>query len=176
MFYVALSVVLGLLLPWPEQAFLAAHTLNISVASAQAYLSAVASGMMALMSIVFAMAFVMVQFRAIAYSPRLVVFMADDHSLFHALGIFAATFIYALVTLAWVDRNGSGTGPLFSSILVAILLIVSMLLFSRLVQRLSDLQMAARYSLRAGDQGTRDRDVNRQPKRRNQWPRSSCMC
>lgn len=141
LFYVGGSVVLGLAVPRLEQAFLPDFTLNISVPSAQAYLSAVASGMMALMSIVFAMAFVMVQFNAIAYSPRLVVWLAHDHSLFHSLGIFAATFIYALVTLLWVDRGGSGTVPWISGVIVAVLLIFSMLLFSRLVQRLSDLQI-----------------------------------
>jgi uncharacterized membrane protein len=51
-------------------------TLALSVASAQALLSAAASGMMALTGIVFAMAFVMVQFSAIAYSPRLVLWFA----------------------------------------------------------------------------------------------------
>src|SRR5688572_27359931 len=99
LFYVVGSVALGIAVPRLEQAFFPGFTLNIAVPSAQAYLSAVASGMMALMSIVFAMAFVMVQFNAIAYSPRLVVWLAHDHSLFHSLGIFAATFIYALVTL-----------------------------------------------------------------------------
>lgn len=143
LFYVVGSVVLGIAVPRLEQALLPGFTLNIAVPSAQAYLSAVASGMMALMSIVFAMAFVMVQFNAIAYSPRLVVWLAHDHSLFHSLGVFAATFIYALVTLVWVDRGGSGTVPWISAAIVAVLLITSMLLFSRLVQRLSDLQITS---------------------------------
>ena len=76
MVYVGAAVVCGLLLPRIEQAYLASYTLNLSVASAQAYLSAAASGMMALTGIVFAMAFVMVQFSAIAYSPRLVLWFA----------------------------------------------------------------------------------------------------
>ena len=53
------------------------------------------------------MAFVMVQFSAIAYSPRLVLWFARNRMLFHALGAFTGTFIYALFTLAWVDRRGS---------------------------------------------------------------------
>src|ERR1700749_1026960 len=106
MVYVGASVVCGLALPRIEQAYLASYTLNLSVASAQAYLSAAASGMMALTGIVFAMSFVMVQFSAIAYSPRLVLWFARDRTLFHALGAFTATFIYALFTLAWVDRGG----------------------------------------------------------------------
>ena len=150
--YVGASVIGGLALPRIEQAYLPSYTLNLSVASAQAYLSAAASGMMALTGIVFAMAFVMVQFSAIAYSPRLVLWFARDRVLFHSLGAFSATFLYALFTLAWVDRGASGTVPLLSSMIVAIMLIVSMLLFSRLVQRLSDLQITNVLHL-TGDKG-----------------------
>jgi uncharacterized membrane protein len=141
MMYAAGSVIFGVLFPRLENAYLASYTLNVSVTSAQAYLSAAASGMMALTGIVFSIAFVMVQFSAIAYSPRLVLWFANDYTLFHSLGVFVATFIYSLVTLAWVDRGGSGTVPFFSSVLVGVMLIVSMLLFSKLVQRLSDLQV-----------------------------------
>jgi uncharacterized membrane protein len=143
MLYVCASVATGLILPRIEQLYFASYTLDLSVASAQAYLSAAGSGMMALTAIVFAMAFVMVQFNAIAYSPRLVLWLARDRMLFHALGTFAATFIYALFALAWVDRGGSGRVPLFSCLLVGIMLIVSMLLFSLLVQKLSDLQITS---------------------------------
>jgi uncharacterized membrane protein len=152
MIYVGASIVGGFTLPRIEQAYLGAYDLNLSPASAQAYLSAAASGMMALMGIVFAMAFVMVQFSAIAYSPRLVIWFGRDRFLFHALGAFAATFIYALATLAWVDRGGNGWVPLFSGLIVAILLLASMLLFARLVQRLSDLQITSVLQL-IGDKG-----------------------
>jgi uncharacterized membrane protein len=152
MIYVGASSVFGMLLPRFEHAFLPAYTSGISVASAQAGLSAVASGMMALTGVVFAMAFVMVQFSAIAYSPRLVRWFARDHALFHSLGAFAATFIYALFALVWVGRNGSEAVPLFSTLLVGILLIVSMLLFSRLIQRLTDLQITSVLQL-IGDKG-----------------------
>ncbi len=135
-----------------EQAYLSGYTLAVSVASAQALLSAASSGMMALTGIVFAMAFVMVQFSAIAYSPRLVLWFARDRMLFHALGAFTATFIYALFTLAWVDRGGSAKVPLFSMLLVGLMIIVSMLLFSRLMQRLGDLQIGNVLHL-LGDQG-----------------------
>jgi uncharacterized membrane protein len=152
MIYVAASVVGGLALPRIEQAYLGSYTLNLSVSSAQACLSAAASGMMALTGVVFAMAFVMVQFSAIAYSPRLVLWFARDRVLFHSLGAFAATFIYALFTLAWIDRDASGTVPLLSTLLVAVMLIYSMLLFSRLVQRLTDLQITSVLQL-IGDKG-----------------------
>ncbi len=72
--------------------------------------------------------------------------------LFHALGAFTATFAYALFTLAWVDRGGSARVPLFSTLLVGIVIIVSMLLFARLMQRLGDLQIGNVLHL-IGDQG-----------------------
>ena len=53
MIYVAASAICGVLLPRLENVYLASYTLNVSVASAQAYLSATASGMMALTGIVF---------------------------------------------------------------------------------------------------------------------------
>jgi uncharacterized membrane protein len=152
MVYVGAAVTAGLFLPRLEQAYLASDTLLLSIGSAQAYLSAAASGMMALTGIVFAMGFVMVQFSAIAYSPRLVLWFARDPILFHALGVFGATFIYALFTLAWVDRGGAGGVPLFSSLLVGVLIIVSLFLFSKLIQRLGDLQISnVLHSI--GDQG-----------------------
>ena len=135
-----------------EQAYLSGYTIALSVSSAQALLSAAASGMMALTGIVFAMAFVMVQFSAIAYSPRLVLWFARDRMLFHALGAFTATFVYALFTLAWVDRGGSAKVPLFSMLLVGIMIIISMLMFARLMQRLGDLQIGNVLHL-VGDQG-----------------------
>ncbi len=143
MVYVAGSLAFGLALPRIEQSYLGFVSLGLSVSSAQACLSAVASGMMALTSVVFAMAFVMVQFSAIAYSPRLVLWFAKDRFLFHSLGVFSATFVYALFALAWIDRDGSGVVPAVSVLLVGFLLVASMLLFARLVQRLTALQITS---------------------------------
>jgi uncharacterized membrane protein len=139
--YAAASAMCGLMLPRVEHAYLPSYASGISVASAQAFLSAVASGMIALTGIVFSIAFVMVQFSAIAYSPRLVLLFARDSMLFHSLGIFVATFVYSLATLAWTDREASGVVPLISFWLVGVLVLLSMLLFSRLVKRVSDLQI-----------------------------------
>jgi uncharacterized membrane protein len=155
MLYVVGAVAGGLVLPRIEHAWqtdAATQAFELSVSSAQAYLSAAASGMMALTGIVFAMGFVMVQFSSIAYSPRLVLWFARDRMLFHALGAFSATFIFALATLAWVDRAGSGMVPPFSCGVVGVLIVVSMLMFSRLMQRLSDLQISNVLRL-IGDEG-----------------------
>jgi uncharacterized membrane protein len=141
MIYVGVTIVAALTLPRIEQAYLPSFTHSISVASAQAVLSSIASGMMALTGIVFSLAFVMVQFSATAYSPRLVIWLSRDPVLFHSLGVFIATFCYAIAALAWTDRGGSGKVPFFSMMLVIALLMVSTMLFARLIGRLSSLQI-----------------------------------
>ena len=157
MIYAAASFLGGITLPRLEQAYFP-YGFGISVASAQAFLSAVASGMIALTGIVFTVGLVMVQFSAIAYSPRLVLLLARDPKLFHSLGVFIATFIYSLSVLLHVDRNGSGVVPLISGSVVAGLLLLSTLLFSALMKSLTDLQIT--YVLHViGDKG---RDVVRE--------------
>jgi uncharacterized membrane protein len=141
MVYTAVSVVAGVVLPRIEHTYFAGHVHEMSVGSATAFFSSVSSGMMALTGIVFAIAFVVVQFSALAYSPRLVVMFANDPTLFHTLGIFFATFTYSLVVLMWTDRGGSGTVPQFSTTLVTTLLIVSMIAFAKLIQNLNKLQI-----------------------------------
>jgi len=157
MIYAAASFLGGITLPRLEQAYFP-HGFGISVASAQAFLAAVASGMIALTGIVFTVGLVMVQFSAIAYSPRLVLLLARDPKLFHSLGVFIATFTYSLSVLLHVDRNGSGVVPLISGSVVAGLLLLSTLLFSALMKSLTDLQIT--YVLHViGDKG---RDVVRE--------------
>ncbi|MCW3477020.1 DUF2254 domain-containing protein [Limobrevibacterium gyesilva] len=141
MVYMATSVAAGTILPRLEQAYLGAYTHHMSVGAALAFFSAVSSGMIALTGIVFAIAFVTVQFSAVAYSPRLVIMFVNNPALYHTLGIFFATFTYSLVALAWTDRGGSGIVPLFSTMLVVVLLVVSMLAFSLLIRSLDILQI-----------------------------------
>jgi uncharacterized membrane protein len=141
MVYTVASVSAGLILPRVEHVYLASFTHGVSVGSALAFFSSVSSGMMALTGIVFAIAFVVVQFSALAYSPRVVVMFANSPALYHTLGIFFATFAYSLAALSWTDRGGSGEVPLFSTMLVIALLVVSMLAFSRLIRSVNDLQI-----------------------------------
>ena len=157
MIYAAASFLGGVTLPRLERAYFPYNS-GISVASAQAFLTAVASGMITLTGIVFTVGLVMVQFSAIAYSPRLVLLLARDPMLFHSLGVFIATFTYSLSVLLNVDRDGSGVVPLISGIVVAGLLLLSMLMFSALIKGLRDLQIT--YVLHViGDMG---REVVRQ--------------
>ena len=94
----------------------------------------------------------MVQFSATAYSPRLVLWISRDPVISHSVGVFTATFLYALAALAWVDRNGSGRVPLVGMSVIAVLLILSIIMFISLIQRVSMLQVT-RMLIFTGDQG-----------------------
>ena len=139
--YIGTTLVAGIVLPRLEAAYLADYSHTVAVASAQAFFSAVSSGIMALTGIVFAITIVMIQFSAVAYSPRVVAMFAGRRIMFHAMGVFIATFTYSLAALVWTDRGGTGTVPLFSSMLVFVLLCISLLLFAYLIQSVGDLQI-----------------------------------
>lgn len=113
----------------------------VAVAPAIAFFSAVGSGMIALTGVVFAIAFVTVQFGSAAYSPRLAIVFMTNPALYHTLGVFAATFIYSLAALVWTDRNGSGAVPVLSAALVVLMLIASMLALIWLIKSVIDLQI-----------------------------------
>jgi uncharacterized membrane protein len=102
--------------------------------------------MIALTGIVFSLAFVMVQFSAVAYSPRLVLWVSRDPVIWHSIGIFTATFLYAIGAMAWIDRPGSGRVPLLSGWLVILLMLASVAMFVALIQRLGLLQISRMLS------------------------------
>lgn len=81
----------------------------IASGSANAILSAIASGMMALTAILFSLLFVAIQVSGSAFSPRLVRVIGATRFLGHALGVFCGTFVYALFALRTIDI-GKQTG------------------------------------------------------------------
>ena len=141
MFYAVGTMLAGIVIPRMETYFFPVRHSDISPAAAEVYLSTTAAGMMALTGIVFSIAFVMVQFSAVAYSPRLVAWFGRDPTMFHSMGVFISTFLYSLATILWTDRSGSGLVPYYSIRIVLFLLLASMVMFARLVQRLADLQI-----------------------------------
>jgi uncharacterized membrane protein len=127
---------------------------QLSVATATSIYSSIASGMIALTGIVFSLSFVMIQFSATAYSPRLVLWLARDRALSHALGLFTATFIYAIAALAGVDRNGNSKVPAISAWVVVVLLMASVVMLISLIYRIERLQVNRMLTF-TGDQGRR---------------------
>src|SRR3974377_1909964 len=84
--YAVVAVAAGLTVPrfesrlWPELVS------PMSPSTALSIYASIASGMIALSGIVFALVFVMVQFSATAYSPRLVLWIARAPAMSHPLG------------------------------------------------------------------------------------------
>ena len=141
MVYVVVSTVAALTLPRLEFAYAHHHLTEVSLESARDVFATIAGGMMAFTGIVFAIAFLVVQFGSAAYSPRLAVMFAQRPAMYHVLGIFFATFTYSLAALTWTDRNGTGAAPLFSSLLVGLLLVISLFAFALLVRSIDTLQI-----------------------------------
>ncbi len=139
--YVVASSAAALVLPRLENAYLRETISGLSVDSARQCFTAIASGMLAFTGVVFAVAFMVVQFGTAAYSPRLTILFVGRPSLYHTLGLFFATFTYSLAALSWTDRSGRGAAPLVSSLVVMGLLFISLMAFALLVRSVSDLQM-----------------------------------
>ena len=150
--YTTVTLLVGATFPRLEHHFMPKLVTTVSAPAAMAICSSVSSGMIALTGIVFSLTFVMVQFSATAYSPRLVLWVARDPVISHALGVFISTFLYALIVIQWVDRSDSGRVPLLSSLLVLLLLVISMAMFIALIGRLAMLQIN-RMLVFTGDQG-----------------------
>jgi uncharacterized membrane protein len=150
--YAGAAVAAGLTLPRVESRLWPGLMAPMGVSQATAIYSAIASGMIALTGIVFSLVFVMVQFSAMAYSPRLVPAIARDPVVSHALGTFTATFLYAIAALAGVDRGGSGRVPVVSLCVVVIVLVASVAMFIALIQRISMLRVD-RVLMLMGDRG-----------------------
>ncbi len=150
--YACIAILAGLTFPKIESHIFPKLISTVSVTAATAMYSAIASGMIALTGIVFSLTFVMVQFSATAYSPRLVLWIARDPVMSHALGIFTATFLYAIAALGGVDRSGSGGVPSVSTWVVVALLVASVGMFISLIHRIGLLQVN-RMLIFTGDQG-----------------------
>jgi len=150
--YSAAAITAGICFPRIETRFLPHLVSPMSTSAAVAIYSSIASGMIALTGIVFSLTFVMVQFSATAYSPRLSLWIARSPVLSLSMGIFAATFLYAVAALAGVDRNSSGKVPFVSVWLVAALLLASVAAFIALIHRIGLLQVS-RMLIFTGDRG-----------------------
>jgi len=150
--YVGAALAAGFVLPRVERAYLSVLTFDLTKEAALAILTGIASGTMALTAIVFSIALLMLQFSAAAYSPRLLLWLARSAFINHAIGLFAATFVYSLAAVAWVDRGGSGRVPPLTVWFAMLLLLASVAMFIWLIDRVGMLQVT-RILMFAGDQG-----------------------
>jgi uncharacterized membrane protein len=150
--YVGVAMASGIIFPRVEGQLFPNLVAQVSTSAAMSFYSAIASGMITLTGIVFSFTFVMVQFSATAYSPRLVQWISRDPVISHALGVFAATFLYAISALVQVGRGGGDKVPFISGWIVVTLLLVSTGMFIALIRRISLLRVD-RMLVFTGDMG-----------------------
>ncbi len=137
--YVIGALLLGEIAPKFEPQNIAGLSFTIGVDDARAILSTVAGGMITFTGIVVSVAVLVVQFGAGQYTPRLVLRFRRDPAVKHALGMFVAPAVYALVSLRTVDPGAGETVPNFSIGVSLVLLVVAVVAFFVLVGRLLDL-------------------------------------
>ncbi len=94
---------------------------------ARAVLSTIASGMFTVTSIVISLTFIALTMMSSQLGPRLLVFFMRDRTTKVSLGIFIATIIYALVSMASIGASGDSTFAPHLSFVVAIVLAIASL-------------------------------------------------
>lgn len=137
--YVLCALALGELAPHFEPFEDTAFNFEIGVDDARAILSTVAGGMISFTGIVVSVAVLVVQFGAGQYTPRLVLRFRRDPLVKHALGLFVAPAIYALVTLRSIAPTDDQAVPNFSIGVALVLLVFAVIAFFVLAGRLLDL-------------------------------------
>lgn len=81
------------------------------VDGARSLLTVIASAMIAMASTVFAITIAAVAYASGNYGPRLLTNFMNDRGNQVSLGVFIATFVYALLVLRVVDGGGADAGP-----------------------------------------------------------------
>lgn len=132
----ALAIAMGIVLPDLDES--ASTTIGISFGSgaAQGMLGAMAGGMITFTGFVFSILLLAVQFGSSQFSPRMLRRFLRDPTTKFSLGVFMATFIYALLVLRTIGAGGNQDFVPNNSISIALLLLLlSMVMFLRLINR-----------------------------------------
>ncbi|MBK8294501.1 MAG: DUF2254 domain-containing protein [Solirubrobacterales bacterium] len=134
--FVALAIVLGIALPDLDKNTNDSIGLAFGAAAAQGMLGAMAGGMITFTGFVFSILLLAVQFGSSQFSPRMLRRFLRDPTTKVSLGMFMATFIYALFVLRAIQpANNDQFIPDFSVMISILLLLASMVMFLRLISR-----------------------------------------
>lgn len=132
----ALAIALGVGLPNLDEHTTTTIGISFGSDAARGVLGSIAGGMITFTGFVFSILLLAVQFGSSQFSPRMLRRFLRDPSTKFALGIFMATFIYALLVLRVVGTKANKAFVPNNSISVALLLLLlSMLMFLRLISR-----------------------------------------
>src|SRR4051794_5910201 len=101
------------------------RSLTGSPSAVQTILSTIASSTVTLGSLVLTVTTVAVQLAMGQFSPRIVAALLNDRRNQLAIGLFGATFVYALLVLREVDDQGAGVVPGVSVTVAVVLMLAS---------------------------------------------------
>ncbi len=147
--YITTALVLGGIIPYIVL-FIFSDISLFHADLAVTLLSTISGGMITFTGIVFSMIFVMIQFSSNAYSPRLAPFYLQDGVIKHSLGMFTATFLFSLTSLAATNLYKNGNVPDLSVLISIAAVVISAVLFLALIQRISVLQITSVLFMIAG--------------------------
>ncbi len=132
----ALAIAMGVVLPDIDESVNSTIGISFGAEAGRSVLGALASGMITFTGFVFSILLLAVQFGSSQFSPRMLRRFLRDPTTKISLGIFMATFIYALLVLRVVGTAGDQSFVPSNSISVALaMLLLSMMMFLRLVSR-----------------------------------------
>jgi uncharacterized membrane protein len=134
--FAALAIAMGIVLPDVDESVNSTIGISFGAEAGRAVLGALAGGMITFTGFVFSILLLAVQFGSSQFSPRMLRRFLRDPTTKVALGIFMATFIYALLVLRTVGTAADQSFVPSNSISVALLLLLlSMIMFLRLISR-----------------------------------------
>lgn len=131
-----LAIALGIILPNLDKEWSTTIGISFSSGAAQGMLGSLAGGMITFTGFVFSILLLAVQFGSSQFSPRMLRRFLRDPTTKISLGVFMATFIYALLVLRTIGEAGNEDFVPNNSISVAmLLLLLSMIMFLRLISK-----------------------------------------
>ncbi len=134
--FAALAIAMGIVLPDIDESVNSTIGISFGAEAARSVLGTLAGGMITFTGFVFSILLLAVQFGSSQFSPRMLRRFLRDPTTKIALGLFMATFIYALLVLRVVGTSAEQSFVPSNSISVAlILLLLSMIMFLRLISR-----------------------------------------
>ncbi len=147
----ALAVVMGIILPDIDERTGDAIGVSFGASAAQGILGALAGGMITFTGFVFSILLLAVQFGSSQFSPRMLRRFLRDPTTKISLGIFMATFIYALLVLRKIEpADNADFIPDLSVSVSLIMLLLSMVMFLRLISKTTQ---GLRVAVVVGDLG-----------------------
>jgi hypothetical protein len=134
--FAVFAIAMGIVLPDVDESVNSTIGISFGAEAGRAVLGALAGGMITFTGFVFSILLLAVQFGSSQFSPRMLRRFLRDPTTKVSLGIFMATFIYALLVLRVVGTASEESFVPSNSISIALmLLLLSMIMFLRLISR-----------------------------------------